>query len=357
MEFRFTDAKIQLPVEIGPELWQALEQQSNQFQQSGVLVEQLQLVLPLHRCDVALPEDDPDEVQTRRMATLPHMRPITVDVRIRRPDLLLQNLHVDRLTELFIENCDMFAEAQACAVLSRCVHLQQLLLSTTKAGRVVLHESFAPTLSTLKQLTELTLHVRLPAESYQQLPSTLQDLTLSFLPSKASISHITGLKGLALKAPACEPSTLLKNASLSHLEHLDIIYLNRNACAAEGHAAVWPALPALRELFLHWVDREQHALSPSIAAGIAASTQLTSLLIELTDVPASVDMVETLRPLWNLRRLFLSVMSPKASVSSFGNLFSEGLVSLTSLEFEWPSLPVKSLKQVSHQMFDIRTPD
>lgn len=337
---------ISLPTEIKDDDWRALKRQMNETSEQGFLVDQLRLVLPNKRCDAALEDDDPEEVETRNMVTLLNVRPVSVILRLRSPDQLLKHLNVDRLSELIIHDSEKFAEAQACALLGKCVHLQKLTLSSSRAD-LVLHESFVPTVSTLKQLTELTLDVSIPAESYQQLPTTLQELTLSNLSSKVSITHITGLNRLILKAPSCEPSTLLDIANMPDLEQLEIIYTSNNALAAEAHAALWPALSVLGSLTFDWLDNV--ALSPSVAAGIAAATQISHLVIKIKDIPASLDLGDVLMPLQNLQHLALKLDFYNAPLSSFAELLNKA-TKLTTLELSWPSLPLLQLKQVCQKI-------
>jgi hypothetical protein len=250
-----------------------------------------------------------------------------LDLHTKEPAVFLRHLDPSQLTCLAITFTDGAAQQPAtlpaAAALKRLVHLRQLSIKCVR-GRP--HDSLVVALAGMLHLTQLVLYP-LSAAALAQLPSQLVQLQL--------------------RDPDCEAEQLVAGIkSLQQLHFLKLGYTstgvqgdspNPNYDRATNHAAVWACMPVLRQLLIGFAKRR---LSPALAAGIAAATQLTRLdgwfLAE--DGPEYVDLERLLSPLQQLVELRLSFtlgsvngISTKQQAGTFGQLFSHQLTKLTRL--------------------------
>lgn len=196
------------------------------------------------------------------------VRPESLTLNLKRPDILLRELHCTHLTSLVIDNCSQFAHPGACQTLARLTGLQQLALNSTNDD-MQLHEDFILALSPLTRLTQLNLGVSIPLYSHLQLPQSVRTLTVTRLPSGANIQHLSELTDFTLASPACEPSELLEFNNVTAITDLAVTYSYDDDRLADRHAYVWAQLHQLRSLSINWMDNA--VFSTAVAAGVAGA--------------------------------------------------------------------------------------
>ena len=211
-----------------------------------------------------------------------------------------------------------------------------------------------PPLSSLTSLTAMAvMHNDLEFQQKQQqqelhLPSSQQHLQLTSLPLGRipSFLNLSSLQTLTLQDPQCSPQELLSLNALPQLQQLAISYAGVDEdYVRDEHSPVFGSLRALRKLQFEWADYCN--ISAGVAAGIAASTSLTSLSIACYQFDEGVDVGPMLQPLQQLKSLTVKAfgtdpssseavpywqLEPLASLAGA----SRSLTALTSLTFCWP---------------------
>jgi hypothetical protein len=191
----------------------------------------------------------------------------------------LSQLH--QLTRLKLVGFWSDSEQPLQQLLAQPLALRHLHLDWQNSAQDLLPEL---NMAALKQLEELVCENELAEGSV--LPSQLQQLQLTpYLGVTAgSLSPVTQLQQLRriyLFVRVKEQEPLLRLAQLPALQHLAFDYCE-NYAAAAATAAAWLRLPQLCELQIGGADDSPNRVEmEAILAGIAASTQLTKLNLEV----------------------------------------------------------------------------
>jgi hypothetical protein len=215
--------------------------------------------------------------------------------------------------------CQCAASSLLAAAVSRLVSLRQLSI---KGQWYTAHDTLPAVRAGLPQLTQMQLQPQLPAAALQGLPSQLVELQLA--------------------DPDCEGAQLVALVgALQQLQSLTLVYGFRpDGNLPASHAAAWASIQRLRRLDLEMyngmntADNDSLVMSSSVAAGIAAATQLTSLYAWFSDgCSEEVDVVRMLSPLHQLQtlELHMACYGDVEMLASFGTLFSSSLLQLQNL--------------------------
>jgi hypothetical protein len=202
------------------------------------------------------------------------------------------------------------------------------------------HVTLPAVLAGLPQLTKLQLQPQLPSAVLQGLPRQLVELQLT--------------------NPDCEAAQLVARVgALQQLQILTLVYNFRSDSDLPArHAGVWASIQRLRQLDLEMYngtnaeDNDSLCLSSTVAAGIAAATQLTGLYAWFSEVRNDeVNLVRMVSPLQHLQTLELQIANnaDHEPLASFGKLFSSSLLQLRNLTLTLGRLRQLAVAQIALQ--------
>lgn len=212
-----------------------------------------------------------------------------------------------------------------CYSVGKLHHLKQLQLQCDNTEQPAAFGSLqlaGAAFSPLTQLTKLSLSIMTTSAAFQYLPQQLLWLEVIYLPTGASISHLTRLETLLLQNPNLHAAELLATvSSLSRLRAVGLTYSNFLSFAPEDHAAAWPAMPLLQSLHLWYSEPDRNSswalvnpigfcgtLYDDTAAAIQQCTGLTSLAVGFDHWDLhEVSVGQMLDPLSQLQNLALGV--------------------------------------------------
>jgi hypothetical protein len=310
--------------------------------QHGSLIGQLQLHFNKPPAAALVELADADELAVQ-MAMPSLLQVHSMRICASRPAALLSCLCASSLDSLHLQdtsNCQCAASPLLAAAVSRLVSLRQFSIT---GQWYTAHDSLPAVLAGLPQLTKLQLQPQLPAAALQGLPSQLVELQLA--------------------DPDCEAAQLVAHVgALQQLQSLTLVYSFRpGSHLVASHAAAWANVKRLRQLDLEMYDPADAAeddslrLSPDVAAGIAAATQLTHLYAWFSGGSSGeVDPLRMLLSLQQLRTLEFQIpgyagYGEDEPLASFGTLFSSSLLQLQNLTVNLGPLRQLAVSQIALQ--------